>query len=93
MAFIRPSLTLALGATAAFALTRNDAPLAARRSRVEAGLHDGPVLLTWHPAYILRLSDPALQALAREDLTSDLRAALAMARGQVAAGENRPISR
>jgi DNA polymerase len=93
MAFIRPSLTLALGATAAFALTRNDAPLAARRSRVEAGLHDGPVLLTWHPAFILRQTDHALQAVAREELTSGLRTALAMARDQVAAGKIRTISR
>jgi probable DNA metabolism protein len=93
LAFIRPPVTLALGATAAFALTGNDAPLADRRGRVEAGLHGGPVLLTWHPAYILRLTNPAHQALAREEMTGDLRAALAMARGKVAAGENRTISR
>ena len=79
LAFIRPKVTLALGASAAFAMTGNTSPLAARRGTVEAGLHDGPVLLSWHPAYILRLTDPALQTRARQELTHDLRAALAMA--------------
>ena len=78
LAFIRPKVALALAATAAFALTGNQAPLAARRGTVEVGLHEGPVLLSWHPAYILRLTGPALQTRARDALTQDLRAALAM---------------
>jgi uracil-DNA glycosylase len=40
-------------------------------------LNDGPVLVSWHPAYILRLRDPALQARARSELIEDLRAASA----------------
>lgn len=79
LAFIRPKVTLALGASAAFGLTGDAAPLASRRGTVEAGLHEGPVLISWHPAYILRLTDPILQNRAREELTADLRAALAMA--------------
>ncbi len=81
LAFIRPKVTLALGATAAFAVTGNDAPLAARRATVEQGLHEGPVLISWHPAYILRLSDPVAQNRARDELTQDLRAAFALAQG------------
>jgi len=47
-----------------------------RRGRVEVGLHGGPVLVTWHPSYILRLRDAKAAAQARADLTADLRAAL-----------------
>jgi uracil-DNA glycosylase len=68
-----------LGATAAFALTDSAAPLGKRRGRVETGLHDGPVLLSWHPSYILRLTDAAQQQRAREELAEDLATALAMA--------------
>ncbi len=81
LAFIRPKVALALGASAAFALTGNASPLAARRGKVEAGLHERPVLISWHPAYILRLTDPTSQSRARDELTDDLRAALAMAHG------------
>ncbi len=90
LAFIRPKVTLALGATAAFALTGNDAALAARRGTVEPGLHGGPVLISWHPAFILRLTDPAHQVRARDQMTDDLRAALAMTQ-EVAAREIRTI--
>ncbi len=80
LGFIRPRVTLALGASAAFALTGNAAPLTARRGKVEAGLHDGPVLVSWHPSYILRLSDPDRQDRARQDLALDLGVAFAMTR-------------
>lgn len=92
LAFIRPKMTLALGATAAFALTGNDAPLSARRGKVEHGLHEGQVLLSWHPAHILRLSDPVLQTRTRNELTADLRAAFALAQGQPTTSEtgNKP---
>ena len=79
LGFIQPRITLALGASAAIALTGNAAPLAARRGRLETGLHDGPVLISWHPSYILRLTDPDQQARARQDLTHDLGAAFGMA--------------
>jgi len=76
LAFIAPQMTLALGATAAFALTGDDSAMTVRRGRVEVGLHGGPVLVTWHPSYILRLRDAKAAAQARADLTADLRAAL-----------------
>ena len=82
LAFIRPRITVALGASAAYALTGNDAPLTARRGKVEAGLHDGPVLVSWHPALILRLTDLGQQAQARQDLIGDLRQAHSMAIAQ-----------
>ncbi|MTE00828.1 UdgX family uracil-DNA binding protein [Paracoccus sp. YIM 132242] len=68
---IAPRLTLALGATAAFALTGNRAPLTPRRGTVETALDGGPVLITWHPSLILRL-DPGAAATARGQFAADL---------------------
>ncbi len=79
LAFIAPRMTLALGAAAAFALTGNAAPLAARRGTTETGLHDGPVLVSWHPAHILRLADPQSRDRARQELIDDLASADALA--------------
>ncbi len=72
LAFTQPVLTLALGATAAFALTSNDAALSSRRGRIETGLHGGKVLISWHPSYILRLPDPVARDQARAELRADL---------------------
>ncbi|CQR83928.1 DNA polymerase [Paracoccus aminovorans] len=79
LALVRPRVTLALGASAALALTGDDSPLAGRRGRVETGLHGGPVLPSWHPAYVLRLPDPDQAAQARAQLAADLAAALRLA--------------
>lgn len=68
---IAPRLTLALGATAAFALTGNRSPLTPRRGKLETTLDGGPALITWHPSLILRL-DPAPAAAAREQFAADL---------------------
>ncbi|MFE3836441.1 UdgX family uracil-DNA binding protein [Pseudogemmobacter sonorensis] len=72
LALIRPGLVVALGATAAFALTGNDAPLAPRRGRIETGPNGGPVLITWHPSAILRQRDRAAAARLRGALAQDL---------------------
>ena len=79
LGFVQPRVTLALGASAAYALTSNSAPLGCRRGTVEEGLHNGPVLISWHPSYILRLADPSQQSKARQELLDDLATALAMA--------------
>lgn len=73
---IAPRLTLALGATAAYALTGNRQPLTPRRGRFEPALDGGPVLITWHPSLILRLPPdraPAALAEFRADLTQAAR--------------------
>ncbi|PRY22144.1 DNA polymerase [Aliiruegeria haliotis] len=69
--FVKPRLTVALGATAAFALTGNDAPLAPRRGTIERTPDGGQVLLTWHPSYVLRLTGESA-AVARRSLKVDL---------------------
>ncbi len=69
--FVRPRLTIALGASAAYALTGNKEPLSGRRGTVERALDAGPVLITWHPSHILRL--PSVEAAAaRLEFASDL---------------------
>ncbi|QBX33295.1 UdgX family uracil-DNA binding protein [Paracoccus liaowanqingii] len=70
--FTAPRLTVALGATAAFALTGNRKPLTPRRGTIEPAFDGGPVLITWHPSLILRLPPdraPAALAELRADLT------------------------
>ncbi|WP_375689466.1 UdgX family uracil-DNA binding protein [Pseudooceanicola sp. LIPI14-2-Ac024] len=71
---VKPQLILAMGANAAEALTGRRDGILARRGMVEE-TEFGPVLLTLHPAYLLRLPDPA----AREAATAHFRADLAMA--------------
>ena len=72
LAFIRPRMVVALRASAAFALTDNNAPLTSRRGQAEIGLHDGPVLISWHPSYILRLNDSVARERARRELIEDI---------------------
>lgn len=67
LAFIRPRLTLALADKAAW--------LVARPGALESRLHDGPVLVSWHPAHLLRRTDPDSQDRARHELIDDLRTA------------------
>ncbi|AHJ66010.1 UdgX family uracil-DNA binding protein [Granulibacter bethesdensis] len=78
LSLVRPRLTLALGASAAFALTGNRAAMTRRRGMVEEGLHGGPVLISWHPSFILRLPNPQESEKARLELEQDLRTAWQM---------------
>lgn len=79
LGFIRPRATLALGASAAFALTGHAGALGARRGGVETGPGGGPVLISWHPSHVLRLPDPEHRARARRELVEDLGEALRLA--------------
>jgi DNA polymerase len=78
LALVKPRITLALGASAAFALTDDSRPMAERRGGIELGLHGGPVLISWHPSYILRIRDPDESKAARHSLARDLEKALRM---------------
>jgi len=68
---MRPALIVAMGATAAYALTGDDAPLSSRRGGIERAEDGTPVLITWHPSYLLRLDGGARAAASRE-FTADL---------------------
>ncbi len=71
MRLIKPRLVLAMGATAARALTGRNGAMAARRGRVEPGRHGGDVLVTLHPSYLLRL-DGAAKVQATQAFCADL---------------------
>ena len=74
--FVAPRLTVALGATAALALTGSAAPMRDRRGTIEQARDGGEVLVSWHPSYLLR-ADPAEAPRLRADLLGDLTAAVA----------------
>jgi DNA polymerase len=59
IALIRPILILGMGATAAQALTGDGKSIMRRRGHVEKGLDGLPVLLTLHPAALLRQANRA----------------------------------
>ena len=70
--FVRPRLIVGMGATAALALTGpSRLSLTERRGKVEETA-TGPVLLTWHPSFILRVPDEGRKAEARAQLAEDL---------------------
>jgi len=78
-AMVRPRLVLALGATAAKALTGSGDDMSGRRGTVEH-LEDGtPVLLTFHPSYLLRLRASSERAVHMENFLADLTRARALA--------------
>ena len=70
---IKPELTIAMGAVAAEALTGNAAPLLPRRGKIESALDGRPVLITFHPAYLLRLAQGPARAAAISAFEADLR--------------------
>jgi len=68
---VEPKLILAMGGTAAETLTGQRAGLLKRRGTVEE-TEFGPVLLTVHPSYLLRLPDPDRRARETELFRQDL---------------------
>lgn len=65
IALIKPKLIVALGKTAATSLLGKEATLGALRGKLY-DYHGTPLLVTYHPAYLLR--SPAEKAKAWEDL-------------------------
>lgn len=78
-AIVQPKLVLALGATAARALTGRVTPVGRMRGR-SIELPDGALArVTTHPSFLLRLPDAGQAATARADFIADLRAAASTA--------------
>ena len=78
IALVKPKLIVAMGATAAEALTGDGAGITRRRGCIEEGLHGVPVLITVHPSYILRLQDGVARVEAHTALRSDLSRAVTL---------------
>ena len=74
-ALVRPKLIVALGATAALALTGDGAGVLRRRGTVERPEGSAPVFLTVHPSYLLRLPDAETRARETAAFRADLEAA------------------
>lgn len=77
-ALVKPKLILALGATAAEALTGTGANILRRRGTVEQLADGTPVLLAVHPSFLLRLPDPAERKKQMALFEDDLRRAVEM---------------
>lgn len=69
---IRPKLIVALGATAGLALLGHKPAMQTDRGKVAQTADGTPVLLTYHPSYLLRMPDPQVRKLDRENLRKDL---------------------
>lgn len=69
---IAPRLLVAMGATAAHALTGSGSSLLKRRGHVEEADEGAPVLITVHPSYLLRIPDRQRQADERAHFVADL---------------------
>jgi DNA polymerase len=77
LSFVKPRLVVALGATAALALTGK--PVSVTKARGERMLGDWPGYVTVHPAYLLRLPDEAAKQQALADFRADLEKIKALA--------------
>lgn len=75
---VRPALAVAMGATAALALTGRPVRVSEARGKVLPGLF-GPVLVTWHPAAALREPDSARAVSLVDEITADLTTAATFA--------------
>lgn len=75
---VQPDLIVAMGATAARAILGHPVNVAEVRGQIQER-PDGAVLVTYHPAYILRHPDPAERARAKGDFQTDLQRAAAVA--------------
>lgn len=71
LAFVRPRLIVALGATAVLALAGKAIPIA--RSRGEADLAGRRGYITVHPSFLLRIPDADAKQQSYDDFVADLR--------------------
>ncbi|TRD23073.1 UdgX family uracil-DNA binding protein [Palleronia caenipelagi] len=72
IAQVRPGLIVAMGSTAAQSLTGCGAGLKARQGQIEQTPEGTPVLITWHPSYLLRLADASGRMEATNEMRRDL---------------------
>ncbi|WP_237481283.1 UdgX family uracil-DNA binding protein [Lichenibacterium dinghuense] len=79
---LRPRLTIALGASAIRSLTGQSASVLSVRGTVLSSALAGPVFVTVHPSFILRLPDEASQTTEFGRFVADLRHAKARAAGE-----------
>ena len=79
VALVKPKLILAMGGTALLALTGRKDGILKRRGQIEDTAY-GPVLVTLHPSYLLRVPDASLRAAQTAHFRADLERAAQMVR-------------
>ena len=84
IALIKPKLILAMGATAAGALTDFDKNVTARRGKIEHASGLPPIMITFHPSAILRTPDVIQCKSMREQFFSDIARAYDLSVGNLA---------
>ena len=87
LAVLRPHLTIALGATAIRSLTGKSQSVLGVRGQVLASPMAGPVFVTVHPSFLLRLPDKASQEAEYGRFVADLKAARTIAARQSEAAD------
>jgi len=70
---VRPRVIVALGGTAALAVFGKPTPVNACRGQLMPLPDQAKGIVTYHPSYVLRLSDPAASRVAYDALVADLR--------------------
>ncbi|MEO1045687.1 MAG: UdgX family uracil-DNA binding protein [Pseudomonadota bacterium] len=75
-ALVQPSVTIALGATAARALTGSAVKIGAMRGLHRSWDAVGDLVITVHPSFLLRLHDPNGRAVEQQRLVRDCRHAV-----------------
>jgi len=71
---LTPKVIVALGLTAAMAVTERPVRITSERGKWTSTPHaEAQVLLSWHPSAILRAPDPEKRAQMREELKKDLK--------------------
>ena len=76
---VKPTVILALGATAGLAVFGRAVPIAKSRGQPEALAGGEQGLVSWHPSYLLRVPDPEAKDRAYGQLVEDLRLAWRLA--------------
>ncbi len=82
---LKPRLTIALGATAVRSLTGKSASVLSVRGQVLGSPFAGPVFVTVHPSFLLRLPDEVSKEVEYGRFVADLRAAREIAAREPAA--------
>jgi len=77
VALVKPRLIVAMGASAARALTGSGTGLMKRRGRIETGPDDVPTFITVHPSHLLRIPDTE-RAEAEAEFAADLQSTAEM---------------
>jgi len=82
IALVRPACVVAMGASAALSLLGRRVGIASSRGTVRRGLADAPVLVTFHPSSLLRMTEREDADARFAELVEDLRLATRVVRGE-----------